>query len=264
MTRLPVSFQSLIIQCGALLLAILLRGLLQNVFSYPSALWQMAVAQGGIAAVLSYAARQPIWWPLLHFGFSPLILLALRVNIPPWVYLAAFLVLVLFYWSSFRTRVPLYLSDHKAWQALMPFLPPTQAFRFIDLGSGFGGVPLYLAPRFPHGHFYGTEIAPAPWLISRLRVAFTRRRVTFLRRDYSHIDLADYDVVFAFLSPAVMPELWDQALTQMREGSLFVSLSFTVGSRQPDHVVTLAKGARHTLYAWRMGNRVAEIVAPHH
>ena len=38
----------------------------------------------------------------------------------------------------------------------------------------------------------------------------------------------------------------------MRSGSLFISLSFAVDTRQPDHVLTLAEGARHTLYAWRM------------
>jgi hypothetical protein len=38
----------------------------------------------------------------------------------------------------------------------------------------------------------------------------------------------------------------------MRPGSVFISLSFEVHARQPDHVITLADGARHTLYAWRM------------
>jgi hypothetical protein len=58
--------------------------------------------------------------------------------------------------------------------------------------------------------------------------------------------------VFAFLSPAAMPGLWQQAEAQMRSGSLFISLSFTVDARQPDQAVTLAEGARHTLYVWRM------------
>lgn len=73
-----------------------------------------------------------------------------------------------------------------------------------------------------------------------------------MRRDYATLDLADFDVVFAFLSPAAMPDLWQQAQAQMRSGSLFISLSFAVDTRQPDHVLTLAEGARHTLYAWRM------------
>ena len=252
MTRLPVSLQSLIIQCAAVLLAVLLNRLLQIPFTFQPALWQLALAQGAIAAALSYLWRQPAWWPPLHLGFLPAILLARQFNLPAGVYLAAFLLLVLFFWSTFRTRVPLYLSDRKAWQALTPLLPETQAFRFIDLGSGLGDVAFYLEPRFPQGHFFGTEIAPAPWLISRLRAWFRRSRVRFMRRDYATLDLADFDVVFAFLSPAAMPALWQQAQAQMRSGSLFISLSFAVNTRQADQVMTLAEGDRHTLYAWRM------------
>jgi len=250
--RLPVSLQSLVIQCIALLLAAGLNRLLQTHFSYQPALWQLVLAQGTIAAGLSHFWRQPAWWPPLHFGFLPATLLAMQASVPAWVYLAAFLLLVLFYWSTFRTRVPLYLSDRKAWQALTSLLPEAQSFRFIDLGSGLGGVPFYLEPRFPQGRFFGTEIAPAPWFISRLRAWFKRSRVSFMRRDYTALNLADFDVVFVFLSPAAMPALWQQAQTQMRSGSLFISLSFAVDARQPDHVLALAEGARHTLYAWRM------------
>lgn len=252
MTRLPVSLQSLLIQCAALLLAAGIHLLLASAASHPLPLWQFALVQGGIAALLSRAWRQPAWWPPLHLGFLPAALLALRADIPAWVYLALFLLLVLFYWSTFRTRVPLYLSDRKAWQALAPLLPQAQPFRFIDLGSGLGDVPLYLESRFPHGEFHGTEIAPAPWLISRARAWLRRSRSMFMRRDYRALDLAAYDVVFAFLSPAAMPDLWRQAQAQMRAGSLFISLSFAVEGRQPDRIVPLAAGARHTLYAWRM------------
>lgn len=247
MTRLPVSLLSLLIQCLALVLALLLTG----AYSLHG-LWPQVIVEGCIAAALSLAARQAIWWPLIHLIFPALIVLALRIDVSAWIYLLAFMLLLLFYWNSFRMRVPLYLSDRKAWQALTPLLPTTHPFRFIDLGSGFGGVPLYLAPRFLHGQFYGTETAPAPWLISLIRACLMRRRVTFWRRDYRQLNLADFDVVFAFLSPAAMPALWRQAQAQMREGALFVSLSFMVDSRQPDTVVAVAHGARHNLYTWRM------------
>ncbi len=252
MTHLPVSLQSFLIQCLALLLVALLNLFSPFLFSYQPALWLLALAQGGVAAWLSRLWRQPGWWPPLHFVFFPAIFLAQQVSLPAEMYLSAFLLLVVFYWSTFRTRVPLYLSDRKAWQALTPLLPESRAFRFIDLGSGLGGVPFYLEKRFPQGQFYGTEIAPAPWLISRLRAWFRRSRVVFLRRDYAAIDLAEFDVVFAFLSPAAMPGLWQQAEVQMRSGSLFISLSFAINTRPPDQIVSLAEGVRHTLYAWRM------------
>jgi SAM-dependent methyltransferase len=233
-------------------LAVLLNRLIQIVFPYQSGLWQLALAQGAIAAALSRIWKQPVWWLPLHFGFLPAALLALQAGVPAWVYLLGFLLLVLFYWSTFRTRVPLYLSDRRAWEAVIPLLPQTHPFRFIDLGSGLGDVPFYLESRFPQGRFFGAEIAPAPWLISLVRAGFRRSRVTFQRRDYADLNLADFDVVFAFLSPAAMPGLWQQARAQMRNGSLFISLSFNVNTQRPDHVVSLAEGARHTLYAWRM------------
>lgn len=252
MRRLPISLQSLVIQCIALIAAGLLFYLVQRAAVYKPALWQFVLVQGAVAAFASMLLRQPAWWPPLHFFFFPAILLAGPVTLPPWLYLAAFMTLALFYWSSFRTRVPLYLSDRKAWQSVVPLLPPDRGFRFIDVGSGLGGVPLYLESRFPLGRFFGTEIAPAPWLISQMRARLRRSGVTFMRRDYTTLDLAEYDVVFAFLSPAAMPALWQQAQNQMKPGSLFISLSFGVPTRAPDHEISLAAGERHTLYAWKM------------
>ncbi|MBI3433139.1 MAG: class I SAM-dependent methyltransferase [Hydrogenophilales bacterium] len=252
MARLPVSFQSLAIQCAALLAAIFLNYLLQISFSYQAILWQLVLAQAALAAGLSRAWGQPAWWPPLHLGFLPATLLARQAGLPAWVYLVAFVLLLLFYWSTFRTRVPLFLSGRKAWQNLASLLPQTQPFRFIDLGSGLGGVPFYLESRFPDSRLYGTEIAPAPWLISRMRAWFRGSQVNFMRNDYTTLDLARFDVVFAFLSPAAMPALWQQAQAQMCRGTLFISLAFPVTGRQPDHVVEQDAGARHTLYAWRM------------
>ncbi len=252
MRRLPLSLQSLLIQCAAVALAALLFWLCLNFTPLRPALWQLAVAQGVLAAALSRGLGQPVWWQPLHLLFLPAALLAQQAALPAGFYLAAFALLVLFYWSTFRTRVPLYLSDRKAWQALVPLLPESRAFRFIDLGSGLGDVPFYLESRFPLGRFEGTEIAPAPWMISRLRAAWRRSKVVFMRRDYATLDLGAYDVVFAFLSPAAMPALWQQVQGQMRAGSIFVSLSFEVAGRQPDETLSLADGKRHTLYVWRM------------
>ncbi len=248
--QVPVALQSLLIQIAAALPVALFAALHPLETTPP--LWLLALAQGSVAALLSRAWRQPPWWQPLHFGFMPLVWLAQGAGAPSWVYLAAFVTLLLVYWTTFRTRVPLYLSDRKAWQALDALLPTERPFRFVDLGSGLGGVALYLAARRANGAFAGVEVAPVPWLVSRVRAWLGGRRVSFLRGDYEGLDLANFDVVFAFLSPAAMPRLWQQAQAQMRPGSLFVSLSFAVPEQRPHDIVRLADGARHTLYTWRM------------
>jgi hypothetical protein len=245
----PVSLQSLIIQAGALMLS--LAGFLLLAFlGVVPAIGLAVLVQAVLAAGLSRMLAQPAWWWGLHAGFLPAVWGALHAALPAWAYLLVFLSLLLFYWSSFYTRVPLFLSGRHVWDRVEACLPPRPGRRFIDLGSGLGGLPLYLAARDPDGGYAGTEIAPAPWLISRLRAWLVRSRAVFLRRDYTTLNLADYDVIFAYLSPAAMPALWQQAESQMRAGCLFLSLAFDQGMPPADETHVLPTGQR--LLVWRM------------
>jgi len=250
--RVPVALQSLFIQLAALALAALAVRLLPAFAVIQPTLWQFVLIQGAFAGGLSLALRQPRWWLPLHAAFLPAAFVALQFDIAAGIYLAGFILLGGFFWTTFRTRVPLYLSDRKAWDAVAAQLPVDRRFRFVDLGSGLGGLLLDLEKRFPQGEFTGVELAPASWAISRLRARVSGSRVRLLRQDYAALDLGDFDVVFAFLSPAAMPALWAQACAQMRPGSCLMSLSFVTGDRAPDAVVPLAPQPRHRLYAWRM------------
>lgn len=261
--RVPVALQSLFVQLAALALAAMTVRLLPAFTVIQPTLWQFVSIQAALAGGLSLALRQPRWWLLLHAGFLPAALGALQFDIAASVYLAGFVLLGLFFWTTFRTRVPLYLSDRKAWDAVAAQLPADRRFRFIDLGSGLGGLLLDLEKRFPLGEFTGVELAPASWAISWLRARLSGSQVRFLRQDYAALDLSAYDAVFAYLSPAAMPALWQQVCAQMRPGSCFMSLSFTVGDREPDAVLKLAPHPRHRLYVWWMQG-AEEIPASHH
>ncbi|MFZ5575438.1 MAG: methyltransferase domain-containing protein [Pseudomonadota bacterium] len=249
---MPVTLQSLFIQLAALALAALAVRLLPAFTVIQTTLWQFVLIQGAFAGGLSLALRQPRWWLPLHVAFLPAAFVALQFDIAAGIYLAGFILLRGFFWTTFRTRVPLYLSDRKAWDEVAAQLPVDRRFRFVDLGSGLGGLLFNLEKRFPRGEFTGVELAPASWAISRLRARLSGSRVCLLRQDYAALDLGGFDVVFAFLSPAAMPALWAQACAQMRAGSCLMSLSFGTSDRAPDAVVQLAPQPRHRLYIWRM------------
>lgn len=252
MMHLSVAARALLAQLAALVPAALIAVLLGEIVGWVPGLFWLALLQGGMAAALGHALRLPPWWLPIQFLFLPAAVAASMLQLPAWFYFTAFSVLLLFYWSTFRTRVPLYLSGREAWDRLLAHLPSAGSYRFVDLGSGLGGLPLYLAARSPDGDFIGVEIAPAPWLIGRLRAWWHGSRARFLRMDYARLDLADYDVVFAFLSPAVMPGLWRKAAAEMKEGALLFSLAFAVPGMPPDLVLEGRDSDRHTLYGWRM------------
>lgn len=207
-----------------------------------------ALLQGAIAAALSRWRAMASWWLPIQFLF-PVALIALHaLRLPSWIFLAAFLALVALYWTTFRTQVPFYPSGPATWGAVAALLPAGQA-RFIDIGSGFGGLVMHLAALRPESSFAGIEVAPLPWLTSMLRARARRSKGKFIRGDYSRLNFAEFDAVFAYLSPAAMPALWRKASTEMRAGALLLSYEFPVPGVEP-HIVRQPSEGGPALYGW--------------
>jgi cyclopropane fatty-acyl-phospholipid synthase-like methyltransferase len=128
-------------------------------------------------------------------------------------------------------------------------LPPERPARVIDIGSGLGGLVLALARRRPDCEVSGIELAPLPWLLSRLRARLAGSRAHFIRGDYNGLDFGRYDLVFAYLSPAAMGALWRKAEAEMKPGSVLVSYEFIIADREPDRRI-VTTGSRKILYLW--------------
>lgn len=211
---------------------------------------------GLLAALFSRLAGLAAWWLVIQFLFVPALVLMLASNIPSGFFLAAFLILLATYWSTFRTQVPLYLSSDKVRRALVAFLPDSKTgniFRFIDIGSGLGGVLTYLARARPDMQYDGVEAAPLPfiWSLLRLRLGGYRNcRVTW--GSLWDCDLSQYDVVFAYLSPVPMEQLWHKARSEMRPGTVFITSTFTVPNQAPHQTVQVDDLHHSTLLVWKM------------
>ncbi len=250
-TKLPPAILALLLQTAAFAVALLFARTIQ--VQMPALLF--ALLCGVIAAVLSRIAGLAKWWLLIQLLFVPALVLALSLEISPNLFLAAFLLLLVVYWSTFRTQVPLYLSSHKAWQALETLLPATTSgknFSFMDLGSGIGGVLTHLAAVRPDGRYFGVEAAPLPFLLSWLRIrlgGFHQCKVQW--GSLWSCNLAQYDVVFAYLSPVPMTALWQKVQREMRPGTLFISNTFAVAEHPPQDTITLDDLHHSTLHIWR-------------
>jgi hypothetical protein len=247
--RIPPSVIALLLQLAAFILALLCV----HVLDLHLAPLVYALLCGTIAAALSRIAGLARWWLFIQFAFAPALILMLAFDIPPAFFLAAFLIMLVVYWSTFRTQVPLYFSSNKVWQALETKLPADKPYTFIDLGSGIGGVLTYLAQTHPLGHYYGVEAAPLPFVWSWLRIKLGGYRQSSVHwGSLWDCDLSQYDVVFAYLSPVPMEALWNKAKQEMRPGSLFISNTFAVPDHPPLETISVDDLHHSTLFLWRM------------
>lgn len=208
-----------------------------------------ALLQGALAAVLTWRCRLAPWWRAIQLLFPPALLACAALQLPPVVFLAAFLCMLGLYWSTFRTQVPFYPSGPAVWDAVARLLPAQRALRLIDIGSGLGGLVLNLARRRPDCACTGIELAPLPWLLSSLRARTQGSAARFLLGDYERLDFGSYDVVFAYLSPAAMDALWRKASREMRSGTMLLSYEFDIKAKPPDRTIR-ATGHGPALYVW--------------
>ena len=236
-------------QAGGVAVAIGFAALVVLVTGSAPAGWQWILAQGAAAAALARLLRLEWWWSVFSFVFGPALAAGVEVALPPIAWALLLGALVLAYGGTQGTRVPLYLSNAAAVAAFIDLLPGDRTLRVLDLGCGTGTVLSALARRRPRVAGAGIERAPLPWLVAKLRGLASRPRFEVAWGDLWQADLSDRDVVYAYLSPAPMPQLWEKARREMRPGSLLVSFRFEIPGTVPE--MQIGVGASR-LYVWRM------------
>lgn len=205
--------------------------------------------QGSIAALLSRYRKLAFWWVVIQFIFPVALLMTHSIGLPSWIFLFIFVFLLSLYWTTFRTQVPFYPTGRITWKAISAFVPEDKKIHFVDIGSGMGGLILNLAAQRPESTFTGIEIAPLPYFVSWLSGKFYGSHARFMRGDYRALNFSQFDIVFAYLSPAAMPALWDKSCREMRKGGLLLSYEFLSSARPPDHIIQPKQDGPY-LYAW--------------
>ena len=189
-------------------------------------------------------------WLLFQAGFLPGIFGLHLLALPAGVYLAGFLLVLLFNWNSFRHGVPLYLTSASATRQLAELLRGLPAeFSFIDLGCGLAGPLCQLARSFPQARFTGVETAPLTFALAWLR-CLPRRNCRIRYRSLWKTPLASYDVVYCFLSPLPMPALWAKAQAELKPGARLVSNTFGIPGVAPDQTIALGDWRSTRLLVW--------------
>lgn len=244
-------FGQLALQCAAAFAVLSLAwpffGIRDQALPWP----ETAFAIGGVALLFASLTRQPWWWRLIHTFFAPLAWGVGALAVDPGWFLLAFILMLLVYRGAVTGQIPLYLSNGATAAALSRLMQDQgPGLRFIDLGAGVGSVLRPLAKGQPGARFTGVENAPATWLLGYLRTAGLSN-CNWRWGDIWSVDLAQYDVVYAFLSPTPMPELWAKVESEMAPGSVFISNSFPVPEIDASAIVEIDDARRTRLYCYR-------------
>jgi hypothetical protein len=214
---------------------------------------ELLFIQSIAAAIGSRILRQPPWWLVIHLLFLPTAVALLSIQVPALWYLLIVLLLTLIFWGTIKGDVPLFLSSSAVADTMIDIVSQEHAQSFAELGAGIGSVTIPLAKRHPGLNIDAWERAPLPWAINAWR-CHKLPDMKLYRASFWTCDFGYYDVVFVFLSPAVMPELGARVRLSMRPGSLFISSSFPVPDWEPEFIRQLNDRPKTQLFCYRVGS----------
>lgn len=191
--------------------------------------------------------KLPKWFFIISFLFPFLFLIDVQFfRLSSGVYGILFTLFALTFSHTLKERVPLYLSNQTTFLGLRKIIQERQARSFIDLGSGLGGVVRAVSKEKINA--IGIETAPVLWLISKI-ISFGKGKI--IRQNIWDADLSKYDVIYAFLSPAIMDKLYKKVQLEMRPDAIFVSNSFVVEGVLPEQVWQLEDSRKTQLYFYK-------------
>ena len=205
--------------------------------------------QGALASLFALLFRHARWWLPLHLLFPLAIGFSLTLPIPAWLYLLAFLLMLLAYWGTAVGEVPLFLSSRQVAEALADIVLAHQSPNFIDLGAGIGSVVVPLAQRLPSLQITAVENAPLPWLILRWRCRHLAN-AKVIRANFWNLDLGDFNTVYAFLSPAVMERLGTKCRLELKNGAWLISSSFAIPQLMQNKSIPVNDRRQSRLYCY--------------
>ncbi len=211
--------------------------------------WPWVCAQALVACGLARFFSSDRWWLGIHLLFFPLAVLLSQLQVAPIWYLLGFIVLALVYGSHFRSQVPLFLSNSETTQMLLGLVRADVPVQFLDFGSGLGGVVRAVAKHRPLARCVGVEGAFLPAVSGRL-MSVGQNNCDLRWGDFWKTNLAEFDVVYAFLSPIPMPALWAKACSEMRKGSVLVSNSFVIPNVKPKRIIEVGDRRKTRLFVY--------------
>ena len=115
-----------------------------------------------------------------------------------------------------------------------------ERFVFYDLGSGFGGVLMDIAEKFPNAICTGIEADWLKYVMGRRRIRMLGygARVMLIKGDLLSLYFSDADVVYMFLSPWILKrQEFRDRIRELKPGCLIISYCHKIHGIEPVAVI---------------------------
>ena len=140
------------------------------------------------------------------------------------------------YWSL-KTGISPMFTTPKVAQAIHKIVKNSKQKKVVDLGSGWGGLALYLAIKNPTKEVVGYELSPIPFFVSTLIQKVLRvKNLQFIKKDFLLKKYKEDEILVTYLYPKGMQKLYSILQKQNLE-TFLISVTFAIDMLEAQKII---------------------------
>lgn len=156
-------------------------------------------------------------------------------------------------WSTCRTGISPMPSSKKARDEVLRLVDDTGLGPLFELGSGWGGLLILLAKKYPNRKIVGYEVSLIPWLVSvLLKKILKLKNIEVQRKNFLQEDLSSASVLICYLHPRGMSAISEKLSSDTVSANFLISNTFALPSFQPVKTVRLTDIYNSPIYFYRL------------
>ena len=156
-------------------------------------------------------------------------------------------------WSTLKVGISPMPSSRKARNAIIKLIDDTGNGPVYELGSGWGGLALLLAKRFPKRSIISYEVSFIPWLISVIFQKLLRiDNLKIYRKDFLRADLSEAEVIVCYLHTEGMQQIADKLKDEEQGNCFLISSTFALPGYPIDRSVQINDFYKSPVYRYRL------------
>jgi len=146
--------------------------------------------------------------------------------------------------NLFLVKVPYVPTSRKALNEILKHVKVNPQSKVHDLGCGDGRFLFAMESQFKTECF-GYELAPIPFLLSKLTQYFRRSKVNFYMKNFLKVNLSNADLIFCYLSPDLLTKLGDKLQKECKQGTQIITNTFKISNLEPVKVLARNRELKH-------------------
>lgn len=144
-------------------------------------------------------------------------------------------------------------TSFKMKQALINVLPKIDHGNIYELGSGWGGIAILMAKKYPQCEVIAYESSPLPYFVSLLRKNILGiKNLTLKKNDFLKSDLKSARLIYCYLYPRGMENLKHLLDEKSIRNSFLISNTFALPDLKAEKIIKIEDLYHSKLYIYNL------------